>query len=374
MKDKKHPIYALATFVGTIIGVGLFAIPYVGAQSGFIILLFFLLILGGVSIVINLFYGEVAAKTKGLHRLPGYANLYLGSGAKRIAFIIKTLGLFGALLAYLIVGGQFLASLLGGSVILYTFIFFILGAFLIWQGTRSIGPIELILLFIFLAIVLFLFISGVGKINVANLSTVGFSKSFIPYGVVLFSLWGTSMVPEIKEMLKGDLKKLRKTIITGIIICIAVYLLFSLLIIGITGQQTTEESISGLEGHLGQWILVIGYIFGIITTFTSFIALGLTIKKIFWYDYHLPKWLAWALASFIPLILFIIGLKSFIDVIGLTGALMLGSEGIMITLLYLKLKKKEKSSKYSTQKFLGSAMILLLVIGVILEIFYFFKG
>jgi len=273
-----------------------------------------------------------------------------------------------------LIGGQFLASLFSGSIFLYTFIFFILGAFLIWQGTRSVGPIELILLFIFLTIVLFLFVAGAGRIEVANLSTMKSSYFFIPYGVVLFSLWGTSMVPEVKEMLKGDLKKLRKTIITGIIICVAVYLLFSLLIIGITGEQTTEEGLSGLKGHLGHWILVIGYVFGIITTFTSFIALGLTIKKVFWYDYHLPKWLAWALASFIPLILFIVGLKSFIEVVGLTGAVMLGSEGILITVLFLKLKKKEKSSKYSTLKFFGSAMISLLVIGVILEIFYFFKG
>ena len=92
---------------------------------------------------------------------------------------------------------------------------------------------------------------------------------------------------------------------------------------------------------MGNWALTIGYIFGIIATFTSFITLGLTVKKLFWYDYGLPKRLGWFLACFIPIILFIIGMQDFISVIGITGAVMLGIDGIIVTLIYLKMKKKQ---------------------------------
>jgi len=374
MSERKRFLYALAVYVGTIMGVGLFGLPFVGAKSGYIVLLLYLIIVAALVITINTFYAEIATKTKGLHRLPGYAEQYLGRIGKQIAFIVKILAIFGALLAYLIIGGQFLANLFGGSEILYTFIFFVLGALLIWKDKKSIGPVELVMLFIFFITILFLFATGLPEIKIKNLTTLNTANLFVPYGVILFSLWGASIVPEIKEELHSDFKKIKKVIKTGIFICAAVYILFSLLVIGVSGINTTEEAISSLEGSLGQWVLSIGYIFGIIATFTSFIALGLTVKKLFWFDYKLPKKLGWFLACFIPIGLFIVGLRSFIDVIGLTGAVMLGIDGILVVLIYLKLKKKESSTKLSKLRFVGGSLILLLSVGVILEIFYFFKG
>ena len=103
---------ALAVLIGTIIGVGLFSLPYITAQIGILTMLFYFLILGAVMILISLIYSEVALRTKELHRLPGYAEKYLGSKAKKIAFVSNGFGLTGALLAYLIVGGEFLFSLL----------------------------------------------------------------------------------------------------------------------------------------------------------------------------------------------------------------------------------------------------------------------
>ncbi|MBU0597417.1 hypothetical protein KKF61_00285, partial [Patescibacteria group bacterium] len=223
-------------------------------------------------------------------------------------------------------------------------------------------------------IIIFLFIFGVGHIDTENLKSVSWGYFFIPYGVILFSLWGTSIIPEIKEMLDGDLKLLRKVIIWGICLAAFVSLLFSLLVIGISGEQTSQEGLSGLEGRLGQRVLSIGYVFGIITTFTSFIALGLTTKKILWYDYGLNKRIAWFIGSFIPLFLFIIGLQNFIEIIGLTGAVMLGLDGLLVTVIFLKIKKQDKSRNYIKLKIVGTLLMILLSLGVILEFFYFIKG
>ncbi len=375
MKNRKTYWYAFATFVGTIIGVGLFGLPYVGTKSGFWILIFYFILIGGLSIFMNLFYGVIAVQTKGLHRLPGYAAIYLGNRGKQIAFVVKTLAIFGALLAYLIIGGQFLASLLGGPVYLYTFIFFMLGAFLIWRDQKSVGPVEFIMLLLFVIVVIFLFIVGVQHIQPANLTTGSRMNFFAPYGVVLFSLWGTSIIPEVKETLKGNFGKIRKVIIWGVVTCVLISVVFSLLVIGVSGAATTDDALSGLERTFGSWVLKVGYFFGIITTFTSFIALGLTAKKIFWYDYNIPKRVGWALACFIPLVLFVLGMQNFIDVISLTGAVMLGIDGILITLIYLKLRKKKlrkKQPSYSL-RYGSTLIILLLAAGVVLEILYFFK-
>ncbi|XOU94931.1 MAG: aromatic amino acid transport family protein [Candidatus Kerfeldbacteria bacterium] len=374
MKDKKTFIYALAVYVGTIMGVGLFALPYVGSKSGFVTIFFYLILIGAIAATINIFYGEIASSTKGMHRLPGYAAMYLGAKAKPVAFFVKTFAIFGSLLAYLIIGGQFLANLFDGSAILYTFIFFIFGSILIWKDKKSIGPVELIMLFIFFGAIVFLFINGMPKIEFVNLQTFDSSNLFLPYGVILFSLWGASIVPEIKEQLKGDFQQIKKLIIIGLSICILIYLLFIILIVGISGEETAIDAISGLEGSMGNWALSIGYIFGIIATFTSFIALGLTIKKLFWYDYGLPKKLGWFLACFIPIILFIIGMQDFISVIGVTGAVMLGIDGIIVILIYLKMKKQQKYTKMNILTLFSRTIMLLLAVGVLLEVYYFVVG
>ncbi len=118
----------------------------------------------------------------------------------------------------------------------------------------------------------------------------------------------------------------------------------------------------------------IGYVFGIIATFTSFITLGLTVKKLFWYDYGLPKKLGWFLACFIPIGLFVIGMQDFISVIGITGAVMLGLDGIIVTLIYVKMKKNQKYSKINKLKLFSGTIMLLLALGIVLEIYYFTVG
>lgn len=374
MKQKKHFIFALATFVGTVIGVGIFGLPYVGAKVGFPVMVAFIIVMSGLAVVIHLFFGELAAKTSGLHRLPGYAEIYLGAGAKRATLIIQLLDLFGALLAYLIIGGQFLAYLFDGSVYLYTFIFLLLGALLIWRDQKSIGTVELVLLVVFVLVVLFFAVIGFGHVESRNLSTVDWRYIFLPYGVVVFSLWGTSIIPEVKEMLNGDRIRLRKLVVWGIGISAAIYLIFMIVVLGISGVHTSTDAISGLRASLGDWVLKVGYMFGILTTFTSFITLGLTVKKLFWYDYGVPRKIAWFIAVTVPVLMFVSGLKDFITVIGLTGAVMLGLEGVIITIIYLKIKKKESIKNYSFLKVFSTAVISLLSLGVILEVYFTTRG
>ena len=141
----KNFLYAFSTLTGTIIGVGFFSLPYIASKVGFWVMLSYFIILGLVVILVHLLYGEVALRTKELHRLPGYAARYLGPWGKNVSLAAAILGGYGALLAYLIVGGQFLSSflnpILGGSDLAYTLIYFFSGALLIYFGIKSISQI-----------------------------------------------------------------------------------------------------------------------------------------------------------------------------------------------------------------------------------------
>jgi len=101
---------ALAVFLGTVIGVGIFGLPFVALKAGFFIVLFYFLLMALIAISINLIYGQVILGSEKINRLPGYVGEYLGEKCKKITFFIVAIGLMGALLAYLIIGGQFLSS------------------------------------------------------------------------------------------------------------------------------------------------------------------------------------------------------------------------------------------------------------------------
>ncbi len=147
---KLNFIKSLAVFTGTVIGVGIFSLPYVASKAGFFIILLYFLAMAFIAIITHFIFGEVALGTQGIHRLPGYVGKYLGLRWKKVSLLIIGLGLMGALLAYLIIGGSFLNSFFGpffgGSEILYTLLFFIAGSYLIFRGIKSISQIELSLL------------------------------------------------------------------------------------------------------------------------------------------------------------------------------------------------------------------------------------
>jgi tyrosine-specific transport protein len=361
-------IYAIATLSGTIIGAGLFALPYITLKLGFWVILGYFLILGGFITLIHLFFGELALKTPDFKRLPGFAKLYLGRKGQITAYISTILSIFGALLAYLILGGEFLTELLepvlGGNTLFYTVFYFIVAAAVIFHGIKAVAKVEFWGLILFFVILFAIFFRGESLITTDNLfASPDWSLLFLPYGVILFSLWGATLIPEIEEMLGEKRKVILKIIPIAILIPALVYLFFIYLILGITGDQTTESALTGLRDVLGNGIVSLALVFGLLTTFTSFITLGLTLKKVFWYDLKFKRILSWAITCFLPLFLYLAGVKSFIAVIGVVGGIMLAVDGILILLMYKKLRPERKIFVYP--------LILLLLGGIIYSVIYF---
>jgi amino acid permease len=334
----------------------------------------YFLVLGALVILIHLFFGELSLETPDFKRLPSFAKIYLGNVGERVAYVSTVLGTFGSILAYLIVGGEFLENLLspifGGGNLIWTLIYFSAGALLIFFGIKIIAKIEFWGVILFFVALILIFFRGKGLINVENLfignwtppihHPLEIGNLFLPYGPILFSLWGASLIPEAEEMLKENKNLLKIVIPISILISIFIYLLFTYLILGICGPQTTESALTGLKNFLDFKIFSLALLFGVLTTFTSFIALGLTLKKVFWYDLKIEKNLAFFITCFIPLILFLMGVKSFIQIISFVGGVMLGIDGILILLMYQR----------KTKNFLIYPLVLIFLAGIIYEIIY----
>ncbi len=368
----KKFLFATAVLMSTIVGVGIFSLPYSGAQSGFLIAAVFLLVLTGIMIFLHLSYGEIVSRTKGKHRLVGYAEHYLGSWGRRIVGLSVIVGFYGSLLIYIIVGGNFLYTIfspfLNFSPVVFNLIFFAIGAIVVYFGIRLIAELDFLMSLFLILIVFLIFFFGFSQIDINNLKEINIKGLFFPYGAILYALAGMSAIPEIREILPKNSKVYKTSIILGTIIPAILYFIFMFTVIGLTGSNTSSEAISGLAVLLGKKIIFIGALFGFLATITSFFILGLSLKKTFLYDFKINKRLAWLLVCLIPLILFVLGLRNFIPMIILLGALMAAIEGSAIFLIYKRAKKfGNQAPDYSLKApdFLRYIVILVFALGFI---------
>ncbi len=341
-------ILGISLLVGNIIGAGLFGLPYVTAQIGFIPMMGYFLILGFVVLIIHLAYGEIVLRTSGNHRLPGLVEIYLGPRYKKLSTTNSVIGLCGSNLAYLVLGGTFMWGLLGpffgGSIVVYTLIFFAAGALCTYGSQRSLAFTQLLGLGLLFIIMVLFFSQTAEHIRFDNFTFIKIEGFLAPYGIVMFSLAGMSAVPEIRELLGKRISLFKPVIIWGTVGAAAISLLFTIMVFGTTGQASSQDALSGLELILGRRIIMIGYTLGIITTFTSYLALGLTLKKTFQYDSKLSHGIAWLLASIIPIGLYTIGFNNFITVAAFIGAVTIAADGILIFVVY------EASKRFGKRK------------------------
>lgn len=363
----RNYIYPISVLTGTIVGVGFFALPYVTMKLGIWIMLAYFLIVGGLTMLIHCLFAELVLITPDMKRFPGFARFYLGPIAEKLVVFSTVVGIFGGVLAYCVVGGEFLTGLLspifGGSNLIYTLIYFFIGSLFIFFGISVITKVEFWGMVLRFLILLAIAWQGREFINPGNLMPSGgpdLTHIFLPYGVILFSLWGADLIPEIEEMLGEQKKLIRKIVPLSILIASLIYLFFIYIVLGIAGDNTTPVAITGLSAVLGNGVVSLALVFGLITTFTSFITLGLTLKKVFWYDLKINEKTAWLITCVPPIIVFLLGFNNFISVISFAGGIMLGINGILILWMY----------SLATKKKFAYALIPVLLAGIIYQIVY----
>lgn len=370
---------AIAMLIGTVVGAGIFGIPYVVSRVGFTTGFFYLIILGIVIFITTLCYAEVILRTKKEHQMAGYAEKYLGKWGQRIISFSLVFGIYGALLAYMVGVGDFLHALLfnylGGTPFLYTALFFILASIAVFSGLRIIIKIEKVMVAILIIAAFFIFVFGLPYVEMENL--MGFDKMnlFLPYGVILFAFTGATVLADVKKILSGQERKLKKTILIAYVVVFILYLAFTFVVCGISGKDTSQEAIIGLNNVLGEEVFIVGALLGILTMTTSFLTLGLVLREIFMCDYKFGRTLSWVYACFVPFIIFLLGLADFIKIIGMVGAITGGLQGILILVMYLKAKKKGDMKPVFSIKVPKPIVYLFSImygLGILYEVYYLF--
>lgn len=360
------------TLTGTIIGAGILGLPYVFSQSGFLIGLMWIFFFGFVITLTMLYLSEVSLRTKGTHQLPGLAEKHLGRTGRNIMIFAMMFGLYSSMLAYLIGEGESLSMLVFGTLdysFILTIVFWVILTILLSGGLERLKKVETFGVLAIIVIIVGIFFNFLPNIELSNLTQVNPEKIFLPLGVTMFALLGFTSIPELREEIRGAEGKLKNAIILGASIPIVLYILFTASFVGVLGESVTE--IATLS--FGPFIVLLG----IFTMLTSYFVLSFSIKDMCKYDLNLGDRWIFFLASFVPLVFFIIlyilKLNNFIQIVGIGGVISGGLIGILSVIMNYKAKKtKGRKPEFSIyiNKTIVIGLILIFVIGICLQIYY----
>lgn len=320
-----------SVIIGTVIGAGILGLPFAFVQAGFWTGILVLGIIGGCILILNLFFGEITLRTKKMHQLTGYTEIYLGTTFKNIQGFLLLFGMYSALLAYMIGLGEILSSLLGGSAFTYSLIAFALLSFFVWKGLGIIKRAEFFITLLIIGLLFVLAVIASPYMNFNAWQNFSWSSFFIPYGAILFACSGIVAIPEAREVLaaKRGERYLKTAILIGNGVPILIYAMFAAIVVAVTGMNTTEIATVGLSAAIGPIALIIGSLFSILAMSSSFMTLGVALKSIFHYDYHAPRSLALILTLSLPVVMFLLGFRDFFSIVSVAGALGVGLTGLI---------------------------------------------
>ncbi|MEW6611017.1 MAG: aromatic amino acid transport family protein [Patescibacteria group bacterium] len=365
-------LLSIATLVGTIMGVGMFGLPAVTAEAGWFYFVIIVLIVVPVVVFTHLAYAHVVVLTASRARLPGYASIWLGRTAKHVAFASQALGLIGSSLAYLMIGGSFLTKLLSSLLPTPSWVgvalFFVVGAVLVWRGVKSIAGAELAMVGMMLFAIIVLGVAAFPSWQSANLAVIPLSGApWRAYGVLLFSLWGMAVIPEVAEV--SSRRGLGEVVVSGVIFSFFASAVFVFIALGVSDGAISSDALTSLSMYLGKGVKLFGYGFGVLATFTSYLTLSRVTVDMLRYDFHIKALVSFLSAMVIPLILLLLGLNDFITVLAFTGAVSLGIEGVLAMMIEERAVRARPHRKVlHIPSLVRSLVILLLCVGISLEL------
>jgi tyrosine-specific transport protein len=191
---------------------------------------------------------------------------------------------------------------------------------------------------------------------------------------MLFAVDGSGSIPIIAQVLKRDVKAMKRVIQIGTLIPVVVIAVFVLTVVGVSGPSTSQDALAGLGNFLGDGVIKLALSFGVLSIVTSFFVVAESVKETLWWDFKFNKFLAWAIAVFLPFGLFVAGMNDFISVVSFAGAIAGSISAIILILVFFRLERSRPRLmffRFKPPAILLFAFIALFLAGMFLTIFSF---
>jgi amino acid permease len=329
---KKGGFFAVAAIVAAAtVGDGIFALPYVFYQAGWLLGIFYLALLATFVGAAHVVYLKTLEKIGEKERLLGLTKHYLGTAGFWTGFIAIVVGLLLTLVAYLILGAQFVRLAFPGTPSPWTFfIFWLLISLPIFLGDRRVVELELAGIICTSGIIVLIFANAWPNVLFAGIPAVRPENLFLPFGAVLFSLAGWTSVEPAYESRKRRraFSDPSRAIASGTIFVALLYTAFAAGILG-SAPLISPDTVSGLAAWPA-WKKEIIAIFGLLAVATVYLPVSREIKNALERDLGWNKFAARSLIMLAPLALVLLGLNNFLLVVGLVGGVFLSTQYLLI--------------------------------------------
>lgn len=349
------------------VGDGVFALPYVFYYAGWLVCLAYLVVLGAVVIMAHAVYLATLEKEGEKQRLLGLTKTYLGEGGFWTGFFAIVVGLLLTLVAYLILGTQFIHLALPLVRLRYAFAaFWVLISIPVFLDDKHVVDLELVGIICTSVIIALIFITALPNVTFAAAPAINMQNLFLPFGAILFALAGwTSIEPAYESRKKsGHFSGVWKALAMGTAFAAILYALFAAGILG-SATQITADTASGLA-MWPLWKKELLAIMGLIAVGTVYLPISREIKNSLEKDLGWNKIESRAVIVLLPPLLIALGLDNFLVVVGLVGGLFLSLQYLLIISVGRRALKLS-----AVQKFFLDVVALMFILAAIYSIYAF---
>ena len=276
---------------GCCIGAGMLALPVLAGLSGFFPSLLVLLAAWAFMTFTAFLLVEINGWFSGRVNLLSMAEKSLGPWGKRVCWLSYLFLFYALLVAYAAASGSIISGVMvsvfglalpeGAASLLFVLFF----GFLIYLGTRPIDLANRVLMAGLIVCYLAMISLGLPKIQLSQLTYAEPGLAFLSLPVLVISFGFQNIIPSLTSYMRGDFQRVRISILGGSLIALAIYLLWTMFVLGIvpasmiqTAYENGEEATHALQKILGSSVIgVFAQGFAFFAIVTSFLAQGLSL-------------------------------------------------------------------------------------------------
>ena len=351
------------------VGDGVFALPFVFYKAGWLLGLCYLAILGAMVVLAHTVYYETLQKTGEKERLLGLARKYLGEGGFWTGFVAIVFGLLLTLVAYLILGTQFIRlGFPSAPPQEPLFFFWAFVAVTMLLNDKHVIELELTGIIFTSLVIILIFVTAWPNVVFNGVSAVNPVNFFVPFGAILFSLAGWTAIEPAYESEKSrgnrSAKRMWIALAAGTSFAALLYVMFAAGILGTAGT-ITPDTISGLA-NWPIWKRDVTAVLGLLAVWTVSMPISREIRNSLERDLGWSKFASRATIVFAPLVLVLLGLTNFLVVVGLVGGLFLSTQYLLIVSV-----GRRALTLSATRKFFLDLVAVIFIVAAIYSVWIF---
>ncbi|MES2345495.1 MAG: aromatic amino acid transport family protein [Chlamydiota bacterium] len=302
MSDKPGSVIGgMLLVTGSCVGAGMLGLPILTGLSGFFPSLVMFFCAWSFMMMTGLLVIEVNGWFSSPVNFISMVEKTLGRAGKGVSWVLYLSLFYALLIAYVAGSGSILTTMVPSIPNWMGSLFFVLlfGG-VVFLGTRSVDLWNRVLMFFKIGAFCALVFLGAKHISPKLLSRTEPSYAIYALPLLITAFGFHNMIPSLTAYMKGDLKRVKKTIVGGSLLSLFIYLIWEILVLGIVPMQGAsgildslkhdKEASQAIAGILGSSMISsvakwLGF-FAILTSFLAqslslvhFLADGLKVKK-----------------------------------------------------------------------------------------------